>query len=284
MRNDIIQNNSNSYLKYFYEPKPENDIKSLPDWLGYEVRNTINKDGLNERINYSLEKDANTFRIITLGDSYTFGHNVDTEKNYSEALEVILNNRLVCDQYTHFDVINLGVNGYDIEYPVERFISRGLKYNPDLVVWLINEWNFDRINEYMIPVEENYKSQGVPDFNPSIGGYEAAIKAFADIRSTYGEKFILNYQKKPLQRLSSAFKGKLLLISINKFAPNIQAEIEDFLKLHPDSFSYVLLSKGSLSNDQRLLDGHPNEKGHKIIAEALYNYLKNVAFPDCIEN
>lgn len=280
-KNDIVFENLNTQLKYFYEPKQGNQIISHPDWLGYDVRNNINKDSLNERFDYPLELNTKTFRIITLGDSYTFGHNVDTDKNYSEVLEDLLNSSLICKKYNHFEVINLGVNGYDIKYPVERLIRRGFKYNPDLVIWLIHDWNFDRINELMIPIEEKYKEQGTPDFNLAIGGYEAAMKAFADIKNMYGVKYILDYQKKAFRQFSDTYKGKLIIISIEKLAHNNQSIVNDFLKLNSDKFSFVFLSNGTLTNKQRLLDGHPNEKGHQIIADALYNYLKKATFPAC---
>lgn len=61
MKQDIIQDNQNSSLKYFYEPKPNATLISHPDWLGYDVRNTINADGFNERFNYTEEKRVTYF-------------------------------------------------------------------------------------------------------------------------------------------------------------------------------------------------------------------------------
>lgn len=58
---------STSNLKYFYEPKPN---------IKYHHHNTeyfINSDGLHEIKEYSIKKPEDTFRIITLGDSFTFG-------------------------------------------------------------------------------------------------------------------------------------------------------------------------------------------------------------------
>jgi hypothetical protein len=52
---------------------------------------TFNQDGLNERYDYNTTKPDGIFRIITLGDSFTFGHFVDTKDNWTERLEDLLN-------------------------------------------------------------------------------------------------------------------------------------------------------------------------------------------------
>jgi len=88
-RNNLVFN-SNSQLKYFYEPKSNTKEKATrwaPEWTIPStfktdgIYYTINSDSLNERFNYSIEKPKNTYRIITLGDSFTFGVFVNTKDN-----------------------------------------------------------------------------------------------------------------------------------------------------------------------------------------------------------
>ncbi len=134
-------------LKYFYEHKPHAIQKFKPNWLAHEVVNTINADGLNERFDYSMAKPPDTFRIMTLGDSFTFGALVNTADNYSEKLEDLLNTKLPCSKIRKFEVINLGVEGYDLEYSLHRFKIRGQKYHPDLVLWFLNYGDFSGYQE-----------------------------------------------------------------------------------------------------------------------------------------
>lgn len=66
-------------LKYFYEPTPNSTRYLDREWittLGYTpntiVRYKINNDGLNQIPNYPATKSTGIYRIITLGDSFTF--------------------------------------------------------------------------------------------------------------------------------------------------------------------------------------------------------------------
>ena len=131
-------------LHYFYELIPNVELKSQHPFLppGNYLTIVHNSDSLNERFEYSVEKPAGTYRIIALGDSFTFGALVDTKDNYPEQLEDLLNNELRCKNIGHFEVINLGVYGYDLWYSAERFLKRGEKYNPDLVLWFVKLGDF----------------------------------------------------------------------------------------------------------------------------------------------
>jgi len=102
--------------------------------MGYELRPltaTINSDGLRD-IEHSVEKKPGTIRILVVGDSIAYaGPGVSLENTYARKLEHILN-RTGTD---FFEVINLGVPGYGTAQIYERFIEKGLKYSPDIVVY-----------------------------------------------------------------------------------------------------------------------------------------------------
>lgn len=91
---------------------------------------------------------------------------VNTNENFSEKIEHHLNSKYKCGVINNFEVINLGVGGYDAEYVIERFIRRGIKYNPDLVIWLLNNWNLEKINEFEEKIRKELISKGEQDYNP----------------------------------------------------------------------------------------------------------------------
>lgn len=212
LNKENFQLDTTTKLKFFYEPKPNDIITEVPEWLGYKVSYSINSDGLNATKEYSASRNNETFRIVTMGDSFTFGMLVDTRFNYSERLEQYLNQRIKCPKINNFEVINLGVVGYDLEYSVERLVKRGLKYNPDIVVWLINDWNMDKINEYVLPVEKSLINKGLPIFDKNKQLYTSMRKAQDIIINQLGEEKIIKYQKKILLRMSKLYSEKLLLV------------------------------------------------------------------------
>jgi hypothetical protein len=81
---------------------------------------------------FQVPKPANTLRILSLGDSKTFGWGLTETEAYSGRLEKLLQERV--GPGTNVEVINAGVNAWS--YPQMHFFFRdhGLKFQPDLVV------------------------------------------------------------------------------------------------------------------------------------------------------
>jgi lysophospholipase L1-like esterase len=94
----------------------------------------INSDGFRDDDRYSRKKPPDTFRIMAVGDSYTFGAGVELEDTYSKKLEKLLNERHPSPLYRYYEVINAGIPGANTAMEVDFLREWGLKYNPDLVL------------------------------------------------------------------------------------------------------------------------------------------------------
>lgn len=286
-----ITQNVQSDLKYFYEPVA-NSIDKVNTWIPYKATYTINNDSLNERFNYDVKKHPKTFRIITLGDSWTYGLYVDTKDNWSEKLEDKLNSNLSCKNIDKFEVINLGEHGYDIQYSIERFRLRGEKYNPDLVLWLMKGDDVIEINEQIIPLEQKIAQEmkKTGEFQKEVDkgiNYPSWNKAFKEFYSTYGLDKILSKQAQILDSFPSNYQNPLIIASMPKNSQYGLQDIGDKLikdfeakrtnvKLFdnlPDLFN--------IEGAQFPTDTHPNIKGHEIIAESLFNYLTDNNLINC---
>ena len=265
----------NAKLKYFIEPAPNSwGQNSHPDWLKTYPIYTINADSLHEVKNYSEDKPPDTYRIITLGDSFTYGLFVSTKENWTELLENILNSRLHCPPYKHFDVINLAMTSYDIEDSVERMRSRGTKYQPDLVIWFLKQDDFDQINEITYPLAVEYLKKLGGD-NGHIGDYITD-----DLRKEMGIEKITQYQTKALFDIRTYYTGKLLIYSMPGLFEsshiNNKKIIENFVLHDPNAslfVSSITLRKPGVNG--AFPDSHPNQKGHRIIADDIFHYLTN---------
>lgn len=264
-------------LKYFYEPKSNNNI-SYPILKQGSLKYTINSDSLNERYDYLPGKQNSAFRIVTIGDSFTFGFNVATRDNWTELLEDKLNNNFSCTNIKKFEVINLGVSGYDNEYAVERYNTRGLKYDPDLIIWL--QVDPIRVNEYLIPVMEKLAktfalSKKIPAdsdiFNP----------ARDEIIKNFGIEKLLAYNKDSMINMNSYYKEKMIIMPISSSITD-ESELRMLKDVSVSQKWYYFDGLKNVFNPSLVFDDfHPNEKGHKVIAEDIFNYIKKSKFIPC---
>jgi hypothetical protein len=81
---------------------------------------------------YQPAKPPGTLRILTVGDSFTFGYGVAEDSTYGRYLEALLSRPSpACPRP---EVINAGVNGYNARQEL-AFIKRiGIRYDPDIVI------------------------------------------------------------------------------------------------------------------------------------------------------
>lgn len=78
---------------------------------------------------HQLKKDENVYRIMAVGDSFTFGMAVNLEDTFSKQLETLLNNGGIKSE-----VINCGVIGYVMWQNFEVLRHKVLPFKPDLVI------------------------------------------------------------------------------------------------------------------------------------------------------
>lgn len=108
------------YPELKYELTPGASVKA---W-GTDVK--INSQGFRGP---EPSSDPATERVIVLGDSITFGNSLAMEDTFPFQLQQSL-----ASQRRNVEVLNFGVGGYDTLQEVALLETRGLKYQPNLVV------------------------------------------------------------------------------------------------------------------------------------------------------
>ncbi len=130
-QNVFEHNNAQTgYSKYF-----PNQKRSDVDSSGATFAVTINSRGF-RGIDHSIEKPADTLRIVALGASSTFGFGNRDDETYPAALQALLNQRLSgspCNEMQRAEVINLGIPHLDSAQIATLFTAEGLPYRPDVV-------------------------------------------------------------------------------------------------------------------------------------------------------
>jgi hypothetical protein len=84
-----------------------------------------NSRGLRGSSEHEYEKRPGTLRILTFGDSFTFGDDVSDDETWTYYLEKLLPGS---------EVINFGVHGYGHDQMLLYLQEEGIKYHPDIVI------------------------------------------------------------------------------------------------------------------------------------------------------
>lgn len=115
---------------------PDMGWKPRPDYSGEGIE--INSKGFRGP-EFSIEKSEGVFRIVTMGDSCTFGV-VGTGAAYPAKLQNLLNTSGAYDCPLTYEVINAGVEGYSTWNVLQRLRKEVLPLKPDLVMVYVG-WN-----------------------------------------------------------------------------------------------------------------------------------------------
>lgn len=79
----------------------------------------------------SQQKPPNTYRILMLGDSITFGNGVSWNQTFSHILQQELNAE---NHQMKYEILNLGVAGYNTSQELAVLREMGLQFTPNAVV------------------------------------------------------------------------------------------------------------------------------------------------------
>ncbi|MGH7767580.1 MAG: GDSL-type esterase/lipase family protein [Candidatus Binatia bacterium] len=112
-------------LERRFLPRLPDSLRRNPKW---EI--STNSEGF-RTAEFAKVKPPGTFRIVCLGDSWTFGSNVDQNKAYPQQLTALLARNF---PRANFEVLNLGVMGYSSYQGLELLKRQVLDLYPDLVL------------------------------------------------------------------------------------------------------------------------------------------------------
>lgn len=268
-----------SKLKYFYMPNPswiEYHDKSDVPWLEKQVFYNHNAEGMHDSQNYKVEKEPSTFRIIALGDSYTFGQFVSTPYNWTEVAEVMLNKQPICGAQK-VEILNLGVYGYDVDYIAMRYKLLGEKYKPDLIAWFESGSGFRRQNE------KSYKMQVecIEKKTKSGGGTLSDVdklECYLDSRKEHEKNEPSELERAEIGKKYRSFfelygsKPILLFSYVSIWGVDADVMRSQYVTGFPKvKFEQIVQTP---EEKDRLPDTHPSIEGHRKIAQSLVDYLQ----------
>lgn len=251
--------------------------------MGKEVQ--LNSHGLRDR-EFSYEKPNNTFRIISIGDSYTFGFGADQDKTFSKLIEKKLNEQHPEKKY---EVLNMGVGNYNAIQELAALKIQGLKYHPDHILW----------NFYINDAEETQKLK--PSFLSTslismvyLKSFLYKMKASLISKSNYVDFYKKTFQGESGKHFFEAM-DQLVDLSQKAKVPVTVVLLPDFRKLHnyPFAEEHALVVNYFKSKGINVIDTveafdplqekkywvahddpHPNNEAHEIIAQKIFQGFK----------
>jgi len=297
----------------------------------YSIRIKINSMGLRDR-EVALQKKKNTFRILVLGDSFTFGSGVENEETFPKYLERLLN---VKSNEIKYEVINAGIFGWGTSQEYAYLKEGGIRFKPDLIIlafapndvedvyyqefkgWKLNLSPRFPFKNFVTRHSYFYRNMRMPYTKFLISLGKRGPSAFFDspsqvFQETFPEKLKLAFDKTEeiilkMDILAKQNKAKVAFVFVpttlevlgqlnedrylrgksyffdTKFQANYQLrvrkEISEFLRkngtfnLDPLSDFTYSCSAESLHNLYFWCDGHFTPEGHKLFAQAIYNFL-----------
>jgi lysophospholipase L1-like esterase len=201
---------------------------------------------------HPIQKSGNTFRILVLGDSFTFGQGVEESEVYTSVLEKALVARYPKQTV---EVINAGVMGYSAGDEMNLLNQIGDLLEPDLILIGFYENDVkdgpqvkkeDR-NRWAIPIPENAKDALLSqskllmwvsmkyDQVLLIAGirsdHEASIERAYDLNSEDWKQFVSTYRK--IHEWTKMHHIPPPLVGLLLATPYFNPQLNDFINMTP---------------------------------------------------
>jgi hypothetical protein len=275
---ELAQRAENSDV--FYELKPDLDAY----FAGKKF--VTNSQGLADK-EYSLSKPENTFRAALVGSSWTMATSVELPDTYQAVLEEKLAESIAPRKA---EIINFGVENYGLSEIVATVRYKALSYDPDMIIVAITAvtplflWEEDKPPFEPTPVvpafwqsylyssvmellgEPAYKRTKRPQVKVKRGGYMKQVgRAFDEV-----------------YELTSANDIDVVILWLTHKGFNPTMVYTSSLLAAKNDFRFIHAHVDQIAAEQgmvgvRLVDNHainhPNETGHWLIAEKIFNEL-----------
>jgi len=114
-----------------------------------------------------IPKQKNTYRIIVIGDSFTFGHGIrSNDMTYPALIEKQLVSKF---PNLTIEVLNLAVKGYSPDQEYRLILERVFQLEPNMIVWALNNpgdlFNLTYMTGWQSPSLYNYANGKLKDLD-----------------------------------------------------------------------------------------------------------------------
>ena len=258
-----------------YELKPDLDVRFK------RARVRTSPAGLREQPHPEV-KPARTVRVVGIGDSTMFGWGVAESERYMDRLE----RRLNAEYGGEWQTIVTAVPGYNLVMEVESLMVTGRRYAPDLIVY---GWNPNDLclPDFLLPKRDVWApvsflveyARGLEARSPGLLPRARLTRSRCqgdDLPERHSRLAGYHAFGSALERLAAfGVDTGTPIVVVADFQPGFEDHMatvlpEPLLYCDPvDRMAAIPLEARTLGRR----DPHPNERGHALIADALFEQL-----------
>lgn len=268
-----IVTQTNDSRPFVLKPNSQSYFYGFSDALSEPIIWRINKDGI--RSDHPIKNKGQRFRILTYGDSETFGWSVRLEDTWQRHMEELDEN---------IEVINLGIPGYNVENVADHIELTAPDLKPDLIIYLFHKNDF-------------YESFSI---TPILSRSELYIhlrmafyvmnskKRHAWRKSAEGQKFIASNLKRMLDLAKELNVPIVFAFRHWKYHDFINKEFWDTNDLEEaralprsSNFSAEIVNIEPIVDDFPRRDAHLTEPAQRALATYLCEFLSGIKNNGC---
>lgn len=246
---------------------------------------TTNSSGMRDG-EYEQKPAAGTYRMALLGSSHVLGWGVGDDDTFENLVEAKLNETATNRPYRRYEILNFAVGGYG---PMQELVSLDRKafgFDPDAVLFVAHRNDLRRAVGHLI-------SRMKDDVPVPYEGLRQLIRSKGIDENT--SEFLVGKQLEPHSReiLQWVYRQVVSecrnrgVLPIWVFMPTLEGsrEDEDAVDLErmatEAGFVTISLADAYAGHSRESLwvatwDRHPNATGHSLMADALYNALRDM--------
>jgi hypothetical protein len=221
----------------------------------------INQQGLrSDRIE---NKTSGNFRLLTYGDSETYGWSVNIQDSWQRQMEKIDPN---------IEVLNFGIPGYNVENVTDHMQLTIADYHPDMLIYFFNKNDFYPAFNFNPFLSRSYAYLAL-----RMGIYQLfKEKRKAWRKSNEGESF-LQAQIARMVELSDQYNAPLYILVMHwQYAKPIQIIAES------KKNTIKIINIEEIVNRFTTIDAHLTKQTHSALAQYLCKQISQESIKKCI--
>jgi D-alanyl-lipoteichoic acid acyltransferase DltB (MBOAT superfamily) len=242
---------------------------------------TINRWGMRDK-DYAPTRPEGALRAAVLGASSVMGWGVGDGETFEALLEDRLNREPVSTAFKQVELMNYGIPGYQPPGQLAAF-ERALELRPNAVMFIATGREISRSASYLAEVV--HKRLPIP--YPALAAIVERAGAIAGMEETAALKLLQPHGAEILRVVYGLIAQRSIEQGIRPvwvFLPQVrggswQEETPETVRIATDAgFAVINLADVYAGHDHATLrlaewDDHPNQLGHRLVAEALYKAL-----------